>query len=221
MAERTIRRNKRGNSATVVRASDDVTTVNGNSIADGEPVAIQPDGTVEPTTIDDYIVDQPDNGIGDTFVDPNTGSSSGTGSGNGRRTRSDTGKPRGRRSSRTSASETTSSVANLLFSVHLGIANLFGSEVFAITPEESQALAKAVTNVSQYYDVPIVSEKALAWVNLATTLGAVYGPRFVAAKMRKTKKPNVVTFEQSTTRYNPPHQPITVEDAYQESKNAV
>lgn len=203
MAERTIRRNKRRDTATVIRASDDVTAVDGNSIADDVSVTIQSDGTVEPTTIDDYVVDQSDNGISDTFVDPSTGSSSGSGSSSGRRTRSDAGKPRGRRTSRAAATETTGSIANLLFSVHLGMANLFGTEVFAITPEESQALAKAVTNVSQYYDVPIVSEKMLAWVNLATTMGAVYGPRFVAAKIRKNKKPNVVTFEQPTTRYNP------------------
>lgn len=67
------------------------------------------------------------------------------------------------------------------------------SELFSITEDEAKELAKAVSNVSQYYDLPVIGEKALAWMNLAMVGGKVYGPRIVAAKLtRKPKRPNVV-----------------------------
>lgn len=193
MAERTLRRNKGRDTATASGTSDNVAAIDRDPIANGEPVTIEPDGTIKPTTIDDYVIDEPNNGTSNTFVDPNTGSSSGTGSNTGRRTRSDAGKPRGRRTRR-DTTETTDSVASMLFAVHLGMSNLMNSELLALTKEESEAYAKAVTNVSQYYDIPVIGEKAMAWVNLCTVMGSIYGPRFLAAKMqaKKNKKPSEV-----------------------------
>ena len=66
------------------------------------------------------------------------------------------------------------------------------SDLFAITEDEASKLAKALTNVTQLYDLPVIGEKAIAWVNLASVAGTVYGPRLVAAKIRGKKKAQVV-----------------------------
>jgi len=203
MAERTIRKRRGAGSVTVISAGEPTPNNVGEPSANVEPDAVELSGVVEPTTIDDYNVDEPIDGLGDTFVDPASATGSSSDTGTGRKRRSDSGTRRGGRRSRASASETTNSIANLLFSVRLGMANMLRSEILPLTPEESQQYAKAITNLSQYYDIPIVSEKALAWVNLATTIAAIEGPRFMAAKMNKrNKQPKVVTFEQPVVKAN-------------------
>lgn len=195
MAERTLRRNKQRNTGAVIAASDDAGAIDGNLESSDEPVTIESDGTVVAATIDDYVLDESDNQSSGTFVDPATGSGSSADTGTRRRTRSDAGTRRGRRKSRADATETTRSIANMLYSAHLAIGTLVHSEVFPITKEEAEELGKAVTNVSQLYDLPVIGEKALAWTNLAMVMGTIYGPRIVAVKMNKKKKPAPVVVE--------------------------
>ena len=60
-----------------------------------------------------------------------------------------------------------------------------------ISESESEALAKSVARVAEFYDFAILSDEAMAWVNLAMVAGGIYGPRFVAATLRPSeeKKP--------------------------------
>jgi hypothetical protein len=198
MAERTIRKRRGAGSVTLIAVPQPVGS-DGTEIGDdGEPVTVEPNGTVEPATIDDYDLGAGSNGDGQEFVDPAAGSDSGTGDGRKRRPRSDAGTRRGSRRGRASATETTNSVANMLFSLHMGMSMFLHSEVLSITEDESAQLAKALTNVTQLYDIPVIGEKALAWTNLAMVAGKVYGPRYVASRINKKSKPSkvVTTFEQ-------------------------
>lgn len=197
MAGRTlhITRNKTGNaSATVERADGESITTSPEDGSIGSATPVEPNRTITEPKLDDYELGSGEHADSPQFVDPGTGTNSDTGSGSSRRKRSDAGRPRGKRASRTTVTQTTSSIANSLFSVHFAMSNLLGSELLLLTKDESQVLAEAITNVSQYYDIPVMDEKMLAWINLASVAGIIYGPRFVAAKFRKQqkKKGNVV-----------------------------
>jgi hypothetical protein len=66
----------------------------------------------------------------------------------------------------------------------------------ALDEAEAKQLSDAVTRVSELYEIPLMDEKTMAWVNLAITAGTIYGPRavaVVAVKMnRKPKGPVIV-----------------------------
>lgn len=52
---------------------------------------------------------------------------------------------------------------------------------------EAEALADAIATVSAHYDVGgVIPPEALAWANLAQVCGFIYGPRIMAARMRKS-----------------------------------
>lgn len=194
MAERTIRKRNGRNTATVIRAGESAPNDAGESVIIAEPDAGESDELTSVATIDDYDVSDGSDGNGEEFVDP---ASAGTGSNSdtGRKRRSDAGTRRGSRTRRTSATETTNSVASMLFTLHLGMATFLKSEYVALSEDESQNLAKAITRVTQLYDIPVMGEKAMAWTNLLMVAGTVYGPRIVAGKVAKKKhKPQVVEF---------------------------
>ncbi len=90
-------------------------------------------------------------------------------------------------SKRKSASETSSSINSILFSMHMMAAAFLKVPELALTMEESENLSEAITRVSELYDIPLMDEKTMAWVNLAIVAGGIYGPRFVAAKINKQK----------------------------------
>lgn len=69
--------------------------------------------------------------------------------------------------------------------------------------KEAERLGKAVAQVQNLYDLPIFTEKQMAWFNLTTTGAAIYGPRFMAAKIRKAK-------EKSGPREAAPSRPLVV-----------
>lgn len=78
-------------------------------------------------------------------------------------------------------------------------------EELEMSTEESLAIADAIVNVSEYYDVPIPDPKTMAWVNLGKVLAKAYGTRIVAARIRmKTERrkrgPVVVEPEQWPTQ---------------------
>lgn len=55
---------------------------------------------------------------------------------------------------------------------------------FILDPPTANRMAIAIGAVQELYPVN-VSAKAVAWTNLAMTLGAVYGPRVMLMKHRK------------------------------------
>ena len=66
-------------------------------------------------------------------------------------------------------------------------------DILELSKDESDALGAAVTRVSQLYEIPLMSEKAMAWLNLSMVMGSVYGTRFMVASMQsKQAKQNVV-----------------------------
>jgi len=93
---------------------------------------------------------------------------------------------------RKTASETTGTITSLLFSVHLMGATFLKVPELALSEDESKALGEAVVKVTELYDVPMMDEKTLAWVNLAMVASGIYGPRIVAAKINHSKKPATV-----------------------------
>jgi hypothetical protein len=71
------------------------------------------------------------------------------------------------------------------------MANMFRSPGLILTKEESESLGEAITRVTELYDVQILPEKQMAWINLFMCAGGIYGPRIVASGLRKrqTKAP--------------------------------
>jgi hypothetical protein len=63
----------------------------------------------------------------------------------------------------------------------------FSTPELALDEKESSELAKAIVNVSQYYDTTVAPE-TLAWINLGAVAVSVYGTRaFVLLSKRKPK----------------------------------
>lgn len=121
-------------------------------------------------------------------VDPGSlGDGTDTGSSKRRR-----GRPAGSKNGgtgRNKTSKTTDSLSSLLFSVHLMGSMFIKVPEMALSEEESKQLADAVTRVSELYDMPLMDDKTLAWVNLAMVASSVYGPRAVAViAIGRTKK---------------------------------
>lgn len=65
------------------------------------------------------------------------------------------------------------------------MASFTGVEEFGLDETESATLAEAITNVTEMYDVKALSPEAMAWWNLATTAGGIYGPRMMSAHLRR------------------------------------
>lgn len=78
-------------------------------------------------------------------------------------------------------------LASLLYSTHF-LASKFLVPELELTEDESKTMARALAEVGQYYDVPIVSPQNVAWYNLATTAAMIYGTRFVAYRNRARRE---------------------------------
>jgi len=65
-------------------------------------------------------------------------------------------------------------------------------EELQIDESEGKALSDSILRVSELYEIPLPSEKIMAWVMLAKTCGDVYGPRVAAVALRRSRKPKVV-----------------------------
>lgn len=165
-----------------------------DSVESGEPiesVTVESDGTNTVTATDDSVSGSGDVGNGADFVNPST-AAAGTDNGNptGKRGR---GRPRGSgkgSGKRANTSQTTHDLTGLLVSLHYIAAKSLKIHQLEIDEQEGRQLSAAVTRVTELYDVPIPSEKVMAWVMLAKTLGDVYGPRIAAVALNK--KPKIV-----------------------------
>lgn len=180
------RKNPIGNANDTGDVSDNV-----GRVEIGEPISESDDSATD--GIDNSVSSDIDSGES-KFIDPSSLTGAGTDSGDStpkRRGR----KPGSRNKSRgTSATQATADVSGILFTIHLFIANFVKNEILAITKEESDQLAAAITRVTELYEIPLLSEKHMAFLNLAMVSGGIYGTRFVALSMQKKKeKANVVT----------------------------
>lgn len=140
---------------------------------------------------DDSGIDSGASGNTQRFVDPATGNSD-TGTGTGTRRR---GRPPGSRNStrKSTVTETSRNIGEMLFSLHLGMATFLNSEHWAITEDEADRLGKAIIRVTQCYNINILSEEQLAWVNLAMVAVPIYGTRAFVSVQSKKEKPKIVS----------------------------
>jgi hypothetical protein len=108
-----------------------------------------------------------------------SGSTTGAGKRRGRKPGSKNG------SKRANQKETSSVLAGLLFSLHTMASSFLKIPELEITSDEAERLGSAAARVADLYDVSVLSETTVAWINLAMVAGGIYGPRFMAAKINK------------------------------------
>ena len=166
------------------------------------------------TAIDDHSSDRPDidepsgDVGGDSVIDPASLSGADADAPYGRfsngkprkRAPNGSGRKSGGNTSRKTASETSGDISRILFSMHMMAASFLKVPELALDDDEAKTLADAVNRVTEQYDIPLMDEKTRAWVNLAMVGTTVYGPRLVAFKMNRKKKPSsVVPIQHSRT----------------------
>jgi len=124
------------------------------------------------------------------------------------------GRPRGSsgastKSSRADQKQATTDLTGILLSIHLMAASIVQVKELELDEKEAQRLSAAINRVNVLYGGFILPEKQLAWINLAVTMGHVYGPRAMAYKLRmkteaeekKAKSgPGVITMQPSAVR---------------------
>lgn len=153
------------------------------SVIDGESSAGESDEPVVRATGTDNQPDSGDDDNGTNFVDP-AGTIPNIDPATGKRRYRRRG---GRDSKRTSPAQATKDISQLLFSLHLGMASFFKSEVLALTEDEAQNLGAAITRVTDLYDIRILPEKYMAWVNLGIVGSGIYGPRLYVLSQQKKR----------------------------------
>lgn len=57
-----------------------------------------------------------------------------------------------------------------------------GIPVLQLADKEAQDLAEAIAAVAAEYELPLMSPRTVAWLNLVGTVGLVYGVRVIAYK---------------------------------------
>lgn len=94
--------------------------------------------------------------------------------------------------------KSANNLARLLYGIHAGIAKLADMPELELTDGEADNLGEAVHGVAKLYKPTWLTEEAEAWANLVIVAGAVYGPRIIAARMRKNREkdgPRVVAIQ--------------------------
>lgn len=150
------------------------------SIADatGKPIVFAAVGSEHETDGDDSE-SQPDVDGSAGFVDPASAASTG-GNGDspfgytksGRRRNKPVGSST--RSTTRNTSKTTDSISAMLYTIHSVAGSLLKMPMLHITRSGSDELAQAILDVTELYDVPLLSEKGMAWANLAAVAAKVY-----------------------------------------------
>jgi hypothetical protein len=67
------------------------------------------------------------------------------------------------------------------------LSKIVSMEELAIEPDEAKQLAEALDRVNELYDFSALSPKAMAWINLLTVAGGIYGPRVLAVSLKPSK----------------------------------
>lgn len=97
------------------------------------------------------------------------------------------------------------SIKDVLFSLHMMGAQLTGLKSLEITKEQSEKLADAIKNVAKHYPVGL-TEKQMAWANLAIVAGGIYIPPMVETirgVKKDTPKPGPVLVRNQTPQPTP------------------
>lgn len=81
-------------------------------------------------------------------------------------------------------------IEKLLISIHMAGAVMLKTPELILDPSEAKDLTEAINGVAKFYPVGM-SEKALAWMNLATTMAGIEGSRILAIKLRKQKEKTI------------------------------
>jgi hypothetical protein len=125
---------------------------------------------------------------GQVFVDPTeaAGSASGTPDSNdpGRPSRGP-GRPRG--STGTKGKTLQGSLTGLLYSLHAMGSVILKTPELELTEGEAKKLGDAAQAVMAFYTDAELPEEVVLWANLIMTMGGIYGPRFVAYKIRNAR----------------------------------
>jgi hypothetical protein len=162
---------------------------NGDWVSEGNT-----DGTVGP----DFSVDP--GAIGTSGNGNADGNANGDGARGTRKRRSDAGRKRGPRSASKTALD-LGTWTSIILTAHAGLASAINVPMLAISHDEAERLAKAIANVAELYDLPVLSPEAQAWANLVVAAGSIYGPRVLAATM--TKKTAAQPAPENVIRMNP------------------
>jgi hypothetical protein len=88
--------------------------------------------------------------------------------------------------------EAAEDLTALLLSLHMMLAAWTKTPELTLEPEEAEKLGKAIDRVQRLYNRAILSEETSAWVNLIFACGTIYGPRYVALRNQKKRKPSIV-----------------------------
>lgn len=173
------------------------TIIDNDTIAGDTGLSVSNDGTQSIADADGNGIDGANNVSVNRIIDPGDfGDTAGDGSDSGDTPRKRRGRPAGSKnrgsSSNSRPSKTTSNLDSILYSVHTMGAMFLKIPELMINEEESKQLAEAINKVTELYDIPILSDKSMAWMGLAMAAGSIYGPRMVAAKLSRPGKPKLV-----------------------------
>lgn len=97
-----------------------------------------------------------------------------------------TGKKRGR--PKKQQAQQATNLAPVLLSLHAMMARFTGVQELSLDEPEAAKLAEAVKRVEEYYGADWLPEEAAIWINLAGVCGMIYGPRFIAYRIRKARE---------------------------------
>ena len=169
---------------------------NDRSVAiSGNEGAGKSDGVDRDPAIDDFFASAGADGNSTDFVSPSAGRSS-SGPRTGAKPR---GRPAGARNGegkRATPSKTTQDLTGLLIVLHLGLSKSLKAEELELDEKEAKSLSDSILRLTELYDIPLPSEKVMAWIMLGKTAGTIYGPRLLAMKLRQTvtkKPPSAIT----------------------------
>jgi hypothetical protein len=68
------------------------------------------------------------------------------------------------------------------------LATIAKTPELVLTEGEAKELAGAISQVNDLYDFSVISEHTMAWISLTMVAGTIYGPRFIAAGLRKKQE---------------------------------
>jgi len=83
-----------------------------------------------------------------------------------------------------SRSPSVNAIENALVGIHSMLALATKTPELALEDDESKPLAQAVAEVAKHYDIPAISDVAIAWAGLIMVCGKTYGPRYVLVTQR-------------------------------------
>lgn len=95
----------------------------------------------------------------------------------------------GKSAAETRELDLTEFISENLFAMHAFLAALSGKDILAIEKSEADEVGKSIQGVAQFYEIPGVNAKTVAWVRLARTLGMVYGARIFASRAARQPTP--------------------------------